>query len=75
LFWFQRSETFEAQWRRYSQNLNIATWAAPTQIAAMQELSIDPLLGLWSKTQSQIFFRELCLSIPFVPGKLLASWL
>jgi hypothetical protein len=58
------------QWKRYCQNLNLSTWAAPSQLHGLPELDVSELSRPWPEASACRFLNELKGRIPFVPGKL-----
>jgi len=62
------------QWKRYCQNLNLSTWAAPAQLQALPVLDIDGLSHLWPAPAATAFLQKLNQRIPVVPGKLAAHF-
>lgn len=60
------------QWKRYCQNLNMTTWAAPSQLKGLPVLEISEMSRLWPKAAASRFLVNLNARIPCVPGKLAA---
>jgi hypothetical protein len=60
------------QWKRYCQNLNFSTWAAPAQLQGLDLLDVCDLSRLWPEASAADFLRKLNARIPVVPGKLAA---
>jgi hypothetical protein len=63
---------FKPQWKRYCQNLNLTTWAAPSQLKDIPLLNISELSSFWPQGAASRFLLDLNARIPFVPGKLAA---
>jgi hypothetical protein len=62
------------QWKRYCQNLNLSTWAAPAQLQGLHELDLRELSRLWPEDRASRFLKELNARIPVVPGKLIETF-
>jgi hypothetical protein len=60
------------QWKRYCQNLNMTTWAAPSQLKDLPVFNISEWSRLWPKAAALRFLVNLNARIPVVPGKLAA---
>lgn len=58
------------QWKRYCQNLNLSTWAAPAQLQGLSALNIDDFGCVWPEAATVEFLSKLNTRIPVVPGKL-----
>jgi hypothetical protein len=63
------------QWKRYCQNLNLSTWAAPIQLQGLPILDIDALSCFWPAPAASVFLQKLNTRIPIVPGKLAARFI
>jgi hypothetical protein len=60
------------QWKRYCQNLNLTTWAAPSQLKGLPILNIAEMSRLWPEAAASRFLVKLNARIPCMPGKLAA---
>lgn len=68
LFALDFPDELKPQWKRFAQNLNLSTWAAPAQLKACEILRVDQLSAAWPQAAAQRFWAQ--LSIPVLPGKL-----
>jgi hypothetical protein len=60
------------QWKRYCQNLNLSTWAAPAQLQGLPLIDVNDISRLWPEAAAAQFLQSLNARIPCVPGKLAA---
>ncbi len=65
---------WKPQWKRYCQNLNLSTWASPSQLQGLPVLQVDELSRLWPEATAARFLHQLNARIPVVPGKLAAQF-
>lgn len=65
---------FKPQWKRYCQNLNCRTWAAPSQLKGLENLSLLSLASDWDSDRVPKFLWEISQKIPFIPQTLCNIW-
>ncbi len=58
------------QWKRLCQNLNIATWAAPSVRQGALAFAVEDAARFWCSTQAQTFLASLQSHVPILPDKL-----
>jgi hypothetical protein len=58
------------QWKRYCQNLNMTTWAAPSQLQGLPVLDTAEMARVWPEADASRFLLNLNARIPCIPGKL-----